>query len=82
MYVFATRQSDVYCYQGDLPARLTFVLGICSAPDFLSGIACCLAGACGPEDQQEATRFAKDYCELSGVVSTLESRPSYLGNQN
>ncbi|KAH8603087.1 hypothetical protein B0O99DRAFT_588134 [Bisporella sp. PMI_857] len=42
---------------------------ICSSPTFLSDIACCLAGACSPADQQSATDYAKSFCAISGVTN-------------
>ncbi|RQM06993.1 hypothetical protein DH86_00000119 [Scytalidium sp. 3C] len=42
---------------------------ICANPDFLSNIACCLAGACSVADQQAATTFALNFCKIAGVTN-------------
>ena len=41
---------------------------ICANPSFISGIACCLASACNPADQQTATTFALNFCKTVGVT--------------
>jgi len=51
------RQSDYAC--------------ICSNPNFLSGIACCLAapGSCDPADQTVAVNYAHSFCALVKVTN-------------
>ncbi|GJC86960.1 GPI-anchored CFEM domain protein ARB_01017 [Colletotrichum liriopes] len=41
---------------------------ICSNAGFLDGIACCLASACPPADQESAVKFAKNICTGAGVA--------------
>ena len=41
---------------------------ICANKDFLSDIACCLAGSCSPEDQAKAVTFAQQICTANGIT--------------
>ncbi|KAH7031181.1 uncharacterized protein B0I36DRAFT_362912 [Microdochium trichocladiopsis] len=41
---------------------------ICRDANFLSGIACCLAGACSQSDQNQAVDYAIKFCGAQGVT--------------
>ncbi|CAG8982911.1 hypothetical protein HYALB_00002929 [Hymenoscyphus albidus] len=47
----------------------TDVKCICSAPQFLSDISCCVSKACSLEDQNKAIAFANNLCSISGVTN-------------
>ncbi|KUI63724.1 GPI anchored CFEM domain protein C [Cytospora mali] len=40
---------------------------ICSDPDFIGTISCCVVGACDAADQAKAIQFAQQICQANGV---------------
>ncbi|KAK5628155.1 hypothetical protein RRF57_003870 [Xylaria bambusicola] len=46
---------------------------ICASDTFISGIACCLAGVCNADEQQQAVDFARSFCSTQGVTDLPQS---------
>lgn len=46
---------------------------ICGSKSFISGIACCLAGACDAADQKQAVDYALSFCTTQGVTDLPQS---------
>ncbi|KAF2973057.1 hypothetical protein GQX73_g523 [Xylaria multiplex] len=46
---------------------------ICASDSFISGIACCLAGVCNADEQNQAVDFARSFCSTQGVTDLPQS---------
>ncbi|KAI0450124.1 hypothetical protein F5B21DRAFT_492018 [Xylaria acuta] len=46
---------------------------ICASDTFISGIACCLAGVCDVDEQNQAVDFARSFCSTQGVTDLPQS---------
>ncbi|KAI1365012.1 hypothetical protein F5Y08DRAFT_193456 [Xylaria arbuscula] len=46
---------------------------ICASDSFISGIACCLAGVCNADEQEQAVEFARSFCSTQGVTDLPQS---------